>query len=54
MIWIYGFVNVFFVILFVFIGWRIEDLKFFDVDSVKIFSCIYGKRRIGIDFLVYI
>lgn len=51
MIWIHGFVNAFFVILPALIGWRIEDPKSFDAGSVKTFSRIYGKRRIGKDFL---
>lgn len=54
MIWIHGFVNAFFVILPALIGWRIEDPKPFDADSVKTFSRIYGKRRIGTDFLAHI
>ncbi|QXW83688.1 YndJ family protein [Bacillus sp. LJBS17] len=51
MIWIHGFVNAFGVILPALIGWRIEDSKSFDADSVKTFSRIYGKRKIGEEFL---
>ncbi|MEG7333917.1 YndJ family protein [Bacillus sp. 0102A] len=54
MIWIHGFINAFAVILPALIGWRIEDPKPFDADSVKIFSRIYGKRRIGKAFLAEI
>ncbi|MCY8177746.1 YndJ family transporter, partial [Bacillus inaquosorum] len=54
MIWIHGFVNAFAVILPALIGWRIEAPKPFDADSVKTFSRIYGKRRIGKDFLANI
>ncbi len=36
------------------IGWRIEDAKPFDADSVKTFSRIYGKRKIGEEFLANI
>ncbi len=54
MIWIHGFVNAFAVILPALIGWRIEATKPFDADSVKTFSRIYGKRRIGKDFLANI
>ncbi|MBG8575331.1 YndJ family protein [Bacillus subtilis] len=54
MIWIHGFVNAFGVILPALIGWRIEDAKPFDADSVKTFSRIYGKRKIGEEFLANI
>ncbi|WP_116316099.1 YndJ family protein [Bacillus subtilis] len=54
MIWIHGFVNAFGVILPALIGWRIEDAKPFDADSVKTFSRIYGKRKIGEEFLASI
>ncbi len=54
MIWIHGFVNAFGVILPALIGWRIEDPKSFDADSVKTFSRIYGKRKIGEEFLANI
>lgn len=54
MIWIHGFVNAFGVILPALIGWRIEDPKSFDADSVKTFSRIYGKRKIGEEFLASI
>lgn len=54
MIWIHGFVNAFGVILPTLIGWRIEDAKPFDADSVKTFSRIYGKRKIGEEFLANI
>ncbi|MED0586520.1 YndJ family protein [Bacillus subtilis] len=54
MIWIHGFVNAFGVILPALIGWRIEDPKPFDADSVKTFSRIYGKRKIGKEFLANI
>ncbi|AEP90951.1 YndJ protein [Bacillus subtilis subsp. subtilis str. RO-NN-1] len=54
MIWIHGFVNAFGVILPALIGWRIEKPKPFDADSVKTFSRIYGKRKIGKEFLAYI
>lgn len=54
MIWIHGFVNAFAVILPALIGWRIEAPKALDADSVKTFSRIYGKRRIGKDFLANI
>ncbi|PJY98528.1 hypothetical protein CPT06_18165 [Bacillus vallismortis] len=54
MIWIHGFVNAFAVILPALIGWRIEGPKPFDAVSVKTFSRIYGKRKIGKDFLAHI
>ncbi|MEC1542654.1 YndJ family protein [Bacillus subtilis] len=54
MIWIHGFVNAFGVILPALIGWRIEDPKPFDADSVKTFSRIYGKRKIGKEYLANI
>lgn len=54
MIWIHGFVNAFGVILPALIGWRIEDAKPFDADSVKTFSRIYGKRKMGEEFLANI
>ncbi|CAN2251428.1 YndJ family protein [Bacillus vallismortis] len=54
MIWIHGFVNAFAVILPALIGWRIEGPKPFDAASVKTFSRIYGKRKIGKDFLAHI
>ncbi|MHC5548000.1 YndJ family protein [Bacillus subtilis] len=54
MIWIHGFVNAFGVILPALIGWRIEDPKPFDADSVKTFSSIYGKRKMGEEFLANI
>ncbi|TDY53110.1 YndJ family protein [Bacillus subtilis] len=54
MIWIHGFVNAFGVILPALIGWRIEDPKPFDADSVKTFSRIYGKRKMGEEFLANI
>ncbi|MDX7995433.1 YndJ family protein [Bacillus subtilis] len=54
MIWIHGFVNAFGVILPALIGWRIEDPKPFDADRVKTFSRIYGKRKIGEEFLANI
>ncbi|MDR4433922.1 YndJ family protein [Bacillus tequilensis] len=54
MIWIHGFINAFFVILPALIGWRIEGPKPFDAGSVKTFSGIYGKRKIGKDFLATI
>lgn len=50
MIWIHGFVNAFGVILPALIGWRIEDAKPFDADSVKTFSRIYGKERLEKNF----
>ncbi|MED3628440.1 YndJ family protein [Bacillus subtilis] len=54
MIWIHGFVNAFGVILPALIGWRIEDPKPFDADSIKTFSRIYGKRKMGEEFLASI
>ncbi|MEC2200008.1 YndJ family protein [Bacillus subtilis] len=54
MIWIHGFVNAFGVILPALIGWRIEDPKPFDADSIKTFSRIYGKRKMGEEFLANI
>ncbi|MED2970614.1 YndJ family protein [Bacillus subtilis] len=54
MIWIHGFVNAFGVILPALIGWRTEKPKPFDADSVKTFSRIYGKRKIGKEFLANI
>ncbi|WP_069839394.1 YndJ family protein [Bacillus sp. F56] len=54
MIWIHGFVNAFGVILPALIGWRIEDPKPFDAGRIKTFSHIFGKRKIGKDFLANI
>lgn len=54
MIWIHGFVNAFGVILPALIGWRIEDPKPFDAGRIKTFSQIFGKRKIGKDFLANI